>query len=380
MGATQEEVGPSVPRTMSVARIVGVLCVLAVADPTPAHACSVTHVGVFGLADQASWVAVGRIVPGGMKPDEMIAGNLPRRRRVLRVRAGHPRNTCTPRMSRTRPGLVFLYADATLVGSYTGYVDNPGPDLLTALRRYLGAPDDAGRRAVLVEYASGMGTLAGDAAIRLAERVDLLRSMPPSERARLVAAVATADAPNVPSLALVLARLHAVEAVGPLVARAGHVQYVEQVTMPLQLLTNHRQDLGVERGSEGERWYAWRTALHHDALVARITGRPDVDPAALAIEHWTFWLGRHRATDPDAIALAGFRERGVPVRELVDPRALAAAIRVGPDPLTRTFAWDRCELFWGRRLGPMPFSANGTAAHLWPAIASACETGVPYHY
>jgi hypothetical protein len=340
----------------------------------------VTHAGVFGLADQASWVAVGRIVPGGMKPDEMIAGALPAGRRVLRVRAGHPRSTCTPRMSRTRPGLVFLYADATLVGSYTGYVDNPGPDLLIALRRYLGAPDDAGRRAVLVDYASGMGTLANDAAIRLAERVDLLRSMPPSERARLVAAVATADAPNVPSLALVLARLHAVEAVGPLVARAGHVQYVEQVAMPLQLLTNHRQELGVARARESERWYGWRMALDDGGLVESITGRRVPEPSQVVTQHWTGWLAANRTRDPDDAIAAGFRERSVPLPDLVDPRSLALAIRAGPDSLTRTVAWNRCELFWGRRLAPMPFSSGGTAEHLWPAIAGACETGIPYHY
>jgi hypothetical protein len=356
----------------------GVLCCLALADAPAAHACSVTEIGYFAMADEASWVAVGRIVPGGMKPDELLAGTL--RRRVLRVRAGHPSSTCTPRMRRSRPGLVFLYADATLVGSYTGYVESPGPDLLTALRRYLGATDDAGRRAVLVEYATGMGTLAHHAALNLAERVDLLRSMPPSERARLVAAVPTADAANVPSLALVLARLHAIEAVGPLVARAGHVRYVEQVTMPLQLLTNHRQELGVERASESERWYAWRRALDHRSLAARSTGGPQIDSSQVAAEHWARWLDAHRGMNDGAIVAAGFRERGVSVPDLVDPRALASAIRTGPDALTRTFAWDRCELFWSRRLAPMQFSASGTAEHLWPAIASACETGVPYHY
>jgi len=63
-----------------------------------------------------------------------------------------------------------------------------------------------------------------------------------------------------------------------------------------------------------------------------------------------------------------------------DVSKLAATIEAGkgeknPD---RIAALDRCERVHARRLWPFSWYSTGTASHIWPKLADACRTGVPF--
>jgi hypothetical protein len=349
--------------------------------PSSAHACSMRRVSVFEQADRAAVIAIGRRLRGkGIRATDLLAGTA-RRGGVVEIEAD-PRSSCTPRMRGGRDVLVFVDAHRHFVAHYQSWIDRPDAALVAALRRYVGAASDDARRAILVELTTGGTDLATDAAYHLADRPDLLRRATASERRRLVSAIATADGRLLSSLAWIAARLHDPEAVPVLLSaldRLGPTTYVEEIAIPLEVLTNHLQPTGgVGTGvSEGERFYIWRQRTDLRQVGANIAGGRIQTPTGATREHWRHWLARNESLDGDALYRLGFTERHLVMPATDDPAALAAAIRSGPDDVTRVVALDRCEQHWGRALYHFPSYANGVARHFWATLAAACEAGRP---
>jgi hypothetical protein len=233
-----------------------------------------------------------------------------------------------------------------------------------------------------VGLATGGTDLAADAAYYLSDRPGLLRGATDEERQRLVSTIATAHGRLLSSLAWIAARLHAPEAVPVLLAaldRLGATTYVEEIAIPLEVLTNHVQPLDTISGvpTESERFYAWRRRTDLRQVGATIAGGRIQTPTGATREHWRHWLARNESLDGDALYRLGFAERHLTMPAVDDPAALAAAIRSGPDDVSRVVAMDRCEQHWGRALYHFPSYANGVAPHFWATLATACESGRP---
>jgi hypothetical protein len=145
------------------------------------------------------------------------------------------------------------------------------------------------------------------------------------------------------------------------------------------VLTNHVQPLDTISGvpTESERFYAWRRRTDLRQVGATIAGGRIQTPTGATREHWRHWLARNESLDGDALYRLGFAERHLTMPAVDDPAALAAAIRSGPDDVSRVVAMDRCEQHWGRALYHFPSYANGVAPHFWATLATACESGRP---
>ncbi len=358
-----------------------IVALILLGGPSAARACSMRRMSIFEQADEAAVIAIGQRLRGkGIRASEVLIGTT--RQGVVDIDAD-PRGACTPAMTRGVDALVFVDVQHGLVAHYQSWIEQPDARLLQALRRYVNAPDDRARRALLVELAtSGNDQLASDAAYHLSNRPDLLRGTTDEERGRLIGALSRAHESHLHDLAWVVARLHDVAGAAALVAaldRLGPTDYVEQIAIPLEVLTNHVQPLDRVTGtaSEGERFNAWRSRRDLQEVGAAIAGARMESAVSVTHEHWRLWLLRNEALDGDALYRLGFRERGLTMPAPDDPAALAAAVRRGPDGVTRVVAMDRCEQHWGRSLHHFPSYANGTALHFWATMAAACESGVP---
>jgi hypothetical protein len=334
-------------------------------------------VTVFEQADRAAVVAIGRRVGAAFRAREVPKGNAPRG--VVRIPTQGRGTSCRPRMRGGRDVLLFTDGRGQLVAHYQSWREHPDAALLDAVRAYLGAGDDGARRQLLAGLAGATGPLQSEAAHHLVNRPDLLRAVTPRERARLLTAIGHAEDHALSMLAWVAARLHVTEAVPVLIDamdRLGPTSYVEQIAIPLELLTNHRQPLdGPASTAEGQRFYEWRMRIDLSHFAASIADRPAPTPTSASVAHWRAWHRQNATQTAQTLYRQGFFERGLTVPPPDDPAALADAVRRGPDSVTRIVALDRCEQHWGVRLYHFPSYATGVADHVWATLADACSAG-----
>lgn len=353
-------------RTLRGVALASLALASALASAAPARACSSRYVGLFERAEAARYVAVTRGLANGLRVEESLRGDA----RSFGVRRDA---ACPPHPRPRERGLVF--ASTRRLDAEGDYVVDPTAAQVEAVRAFVAAADDEARRQLLVRHAAGAdASLALDAVHLLGMRPALLRAITPEERARLVGSIATADPRlHLGALALVLARLHAVEAVEPLVARLEDRGPLAEVGLAVQLLTLHREPLAgaPDTESESERWATWR---QRQVRALQMPWLEPVEPPADAIrEFWRAWLETHRGFDPAALWTAAFRERGLRAPDRDDPEALARTMTRAPDDVLRTAALDRCEQLVGRPLSPYRYEAGGIPRWLWAERADACR-------
>lgn len=168
------------------------VCLLLVATPRIAAACSKRHQPVFELAELARDVAVVKV---GAVPAARDAGNVTLRvtttlkgatRRQLVARETN--SSCHTGFRRGKTALVFLNADRWATGAYEGYVERPSPALLAAVTAWLAATTDAARVDVLMTVIGGADRrLRDDAAFYLGDAPALLAALTPAHAVTLIA-------------------------------------------------------------------------------------------------------------------------------------------------------------------------------------------------
>lgn len=345
-------------------RTVAALALLAAAlAPSPASACSSRYRGLLERADGARHVALTRGLRAGLRVEESLVG----RARSFRIRGDA---ACPPDPRAGRPGIVF--ADHRRLDSDQQYVEEPSPGQVEAVRRFVATAGDLdARRRLLVELATDdEPAVARDAVHLLGMRPALLRAVTADERRRLIATVPSADAHvQLDALALVLARLHDLDAVAPLLARFDE-RGGAALGASLQLLTMHRQPMARfdDVFEEGERWASFR---RRHLPVAGIASGPTF--AEAVARHWRPWLEAHAGLDEAALWANAFAERGQRVPDRDDPAALARTMLRAPDAVLRAAALDRCEQLVGRPLSPYRWGASGVPRWQWRERAEACR-------
>lgn len=339
--------------------------ILAWLAPGEARACSGRHTGMFERAERARYVALTRALPRGLRVEESLVG----RARSFRIR---PDAACPPIPRPGHRGLVL--AEARVLDSDTEYVEDPSAAQVAAVRRFVATPDADARRRVLVDLATGTDpVVARDAVHLLGMRPALLRDVTEVERRRLIATVEGADAHvHLPALALVLARLHDLAAVEPLLARFDDAdRMTAALGTALQLLTMHRQpeERFDDVFDERLRWTSIRR--HYSPLLSDLASGPTL--AQVVRRHWRPWLEAHRGADRAALWTNAFHERGLRVPDRDDPEALARTMVRAPDGVLRAAALDRCEQLVGRPLAPYRWDPGGVSNEHWDERAAACR-------
>ncbi|MBZ0233108.1 MAG: hypothetical protein K8M05_12325 [Deltaproteobacteria bacterium] len=160
--------------------------------------CSTRHLTVFEIHDTATLVAVVSVtrapkpMSGGGDVDLVIHERLkgaPARTARARENAACTAgfyNVLVGKVAKT--ALVFIGADGEAVGYWSGVEEQPTPELMTAMRDWSQAADDAARVEILVTaIESSDAALGADAAYYLADEPRLLLRLDPAQVDRVAA-------------------------------------------------------------------------------------------------------------------------------------------------------------------------------------------------
>lgn len=347
--------------------------------PSAAHACTTGHIDVFTQADSAALVAIvrGRLdgvdVLTALRGDPAMPLHLQLDAPVAAPAAGRAQRPRTRRRrvimldlcaSHAEPGRRYLMF-TNAAGGFLNVLNEslvelpetgagaatPEPDgLVDAVQRWLRAADPAARRALLLSLAARSGAARADAALHLAVDSAQLASVTAAER-RALASTLDESAPV--DVLWLLARLHAPEAVAPLLARIeraislGNRGREDEARLFLEVLTNHREP----RPGPGD------------------------DGGRRVLSAWRAWTAAGRARGgPLAMVSAGFAERGLTLRDPADRTALAGIVRAAADPIARLVALDLCA-----RAGAAELSIDGRfVGYLRGASPEGLDFGVEW--
>ena len=164
-----------------------------------AQACKIGGVSVFKQADEATTVALGRIV-SVVPPSPHAFGRV--RLEVTeafegvaigdRVTALFGNSSCDPKVRKTKKTvLVFTNADGQLVARYNGFVVAPTAEMIDAVRRWSATSDPADRLEILLAALAGTDLRLAWHAVNAADNEAIAASLDDEQRARLTTAVQT---------------------------------------------------------------------------------------------------------------------------------------------------------------------------------------------
>jgi hypothetical protein len=202
------------PTLTSYAVAVAVVVWVIMGAPASADACSMRYFDVFTQAERAETVAIGVVVPGGIRAEHTFKGGDDESDAVhIHNWRGDPERwtSCVPRVSTGARRLVFVDDNNRFVAHYQSAVrfDGRSEDrqaLVEAMSRWHDG-DDTERLALLIELVGGSDVkLAREAAHHLVDRVDWFDDIGEAETKALREAFASGQRP-IYSLGWLLVRL-----------------------------------------------------------------------------------------------------------------------------------------------------------------------------